>query len=193
MATLCQPRSEAATLAGATNRRAARKADVGAVRFRLRVLRAKCVDCIDGRRKATQCNVQDCELWDYRTGHRPRGRQARRTPLRALRAYCVTCCGGDYREVRLCPATRGAFWPWRMGSADGEAKGKEKRSVGLRAGDRETEPRPPPPRERGRIHSGAGHADAPTISTLHPGLRVRVSGQVCPLPPPRVQGPATAW
>ena len=91
-------------------------------RFRLRVLRERCKDCIGGPQRATGCEARDCALWDYRTGHRPRGGKARRTPLQALRAHCVWCCDGQYREVRLCPAVRCSLWPWRMGRATGERR-----------------------------------------------------------------------
>ena len=91
-------------------------------RFKLRDLRRRCVDCIGGPQRATRCDQQDCELWDYRTGHRPKGGGAKRTPLRALRSYCVWCCEGQYREVRLCPAFRCALWPWRLGRATGQER-----------------------------------------------------------------------
>ena len=91
-------------------------------RFRLWVLRERCKDCVGGPQKATRCDQRDCPLWDYRTGHRPRGGKARRTPLQALRAHCVWCCDGQYREVRLCPAVRCSLWPWRMGRATGERR-----------------------------------------------------------------------
>lgn len=91
-------------------------------RFRLRVLRSRCKDCIGGSQKATRCDDTDCPLWDYRTGHRPKGYKAKRTPLCALRAYCVWCCDGSYQEVRLCPVRSCPLWPWRMGRATGQRR-----------------------------------------------------------------------
>jgi hypothetical protein len=90
-------------------------------RFRLRILRERCKECADGSQKATRCGERDCPLWDYRTGHRPKGRKARRTPLRTLRAYCLWCCDGQSVEVRKCPLTGCPLWPWRRGqSANGD-------------------------------------------------------------------------
>ena len=89
-------------------------------RFKLRVLRQRCKDCIGGPQKATRCDQTDCALWDHRTGHRPKGHRARRTPLRALRAYCLWCCNDSPKEVRLCASVDCPLWPWRMGRATGE-------------------------------------------------------------------------
>jgi hypothetical protein len=93
-------------------------------RFKLRVLRERCKDCIGGPKLATRCAMKTCPLWEYRTGHRPSKGTATRTPLRALRAYCLDCCLGQAVEVRLCPS--GAppspcpLWPWRRGRRAGE-------------------------------------------------------------------------
>lgn len=37
------------------------------------------------------------------------------SPLAAIRAKCVDCGGGQLAEVRLCPVTRCALHPFRMG------------------------------------------------------------------------------
>ncbi len=37
------------------------------------------------------------------------------TPMRAIRAKCLDCSCGSPKEVRLCPVTRCALWPYRMG------------------------------------------------------------------------------
>ena len=66
---------------------------------------------------ATRCDAEECPLHDYRTGHRPRGRKAKRTPMRALRAYCLWSCCESAAEVRLCPATACPLWPWRRGAS----------------------------------------------------------------------------
>ena len=89
-------------------------------RFKLRVLRHRCIDCVGSTQKATRCDQTDCPLHDYRTGHRPKGCKAKRTPMRALRAYCLWCGNDSPKEVRLCPATACPLWPWRMGKATGE-------------------------------------------------------------------------
>ena len=86
-------------------------------RFRLRVLRERCIDCVGGPRLATRCDMRKCALWDYRTGHRPKGYKAGRTPLKVLRAYCLWCCLGSRQEARLCPATDCPLWPWRRGQS----------------------------------------------------------------------------
>jgi len=89
-------------------------------RFKLRVLRLRCIDCAGSTQKATRCHLSDRELWDYRTGHRPKGYKAKRTPLRALRVYCISCCDGSHKEVRLCPAYDCPLWPCGWGGATGE-------------------------------------------------------------------------
>lgn len=38
-----------------------------------------------------------------------------RTPIQAMRAKCLDCSGGQPKEVRLCPVTNCALWPYRMG------------------------------------------------------------------------------
>jgi hypothetical protein len=37
------------------------------------------------------------------------------SPLEAVRAECVNCCNGSLQEVRLCPSTHCALWPFRFG------------------------------------------------------------------------------
>ncbi|MBQ3467299.1 MAG: hypothetical protein IJH21_03130 [Oscillospiraceae bacterium] len=37
------------------------------------------------------------------------------TPLKAIRAHCVDCCGGSWKEARLCPASSCPLYPYRMG------------------------------------------------------------------------------
>jgi len=37
------------------------------------------------------------------------------TPIKAIRAKCIDCSGGQLSEVRLCPVTTCALWPYRMG------------------------------------------------------------------------------
>jgi hypothetical protein len=37
------------------------------------------------------------------------------TPLRAARRHCLSCCGGSANEVRHCPASSCALWPYRFG------------------------------------------------------------------------------
>jgi len=36
-------------------------------------------------------------------------------PLKAMRAKCVDCCAGQVKEIRVCPITGCALWPYRMG------------------------------------------------------------------------------
>jgi len=37
------------------------------------------------------------------------------SPVRSIRAKCTDCCCGQRAEIRLCPATHCALWPYRMG------------------------------------------------------------------------------
>ncbi len=37
------------------------------------------------------------------------------TPMKAIRAKCLDCSCGQVKEVRECPVTTCALWPYRMG------------------------------------------------------------------------------
>ncbi len=37
------------------------------------------------------------------------------TPIKAIRAKCLDCCGGQAKEVRLCPCENCPLYPYRMG------------------------------------------------------------------------------
>lgn len=37
------------------------------------------------------------------------------TPLKAIRAKCLDCPCGSYVEVKHCPITSCALWPYRLG------------------------------------------------------------------------------
>lgn len=54
------------------------------------------------------------------------GRGQRRTPvLKAIRKKCIDCSCGSLAEVRLCPVTKCALWPFRMGTNPGaKARGR---------------------------------------------------------------------
>lgn len=36
-------------------------------------------------------------------------------PVKAIRAKCLDCCGDQAQEVKLCPCTRCALYPFRLG------------------------------------------------------------------------------
>lgn len=42
----------------------------------------------------------------------------RKTPMQAIRAHCLECCGGQYKEVRLCEITRCELHRFRMGKEE---------------------------------------------------------------------------
>lgn len=37
------------------------------------------------------------------------------TPQKAIRKKCIDCSADQLKEVRLCPVTNCALWPYRMG------------------------------------------------------------------------------
>ena len=37
------------------------------------------------------------------------------TPIKSIRVKCLDCCAGQPKEVRLCPVTKCALYPYRMG------------------------------------------------------------------------------
>ena len=43
-------------------------------------------------------------------------------PVKAIRAFCVDCCGGSTNEVKLCPSSRCALYPFRLGRNPYRAK-----------------------------------------------------------------------
>ena len=38
-----------------------------------------------------------------------------RNPVKAIRAFCLNCCGESVSEVKLCPSTKCALYPFRFG------------------------------------------------------------------------------
>jgi hypothetical protein len=39
----------------------------------LKAVRAKCLECCGGQfKEVRECNIMNCPLWIYRTGHRPK-------------------------------------------------------------------------------------------------------------------------
>lgn len=51
----------------------------------------------------------------------------RLTRKQAIREKCIDCSGGNKAEVRRCPATKCALWPYRMGAEVTTAAGAETR------------------------------------------------------------------
>jgi len=37
------------------------------------------------------------------------------TPIKSIRKKCLDCCCGQYKEVRECPVTKCALYPYRFG------------------------------------------------------------------------------
>ena len=38
-----------------------------------------------------------------------------KTPIKSIREKCVDCSCGSHKEIRLCPVTDCALYPYRMG------------------------------------------------------------------------------
>lgn len=36
-------------------------------------------------------------------------------PVKAIREKCIDCCGGSHGEVKMCPCTDCALYPFRFG------------------------------------------------------------------------------
>lgn len=44
-----------------------------AKRTPMKAIRAKCLECCCGQMgEVRQCTIEDCPLWEYRNGHRPK-------------------------------------------------------------------------------------------------------------------------
>lgn len=53
----------------------------------------------------------------------------------AIRAKCVECSGGALSEVRDCPITKCALWPYRMGSDPNNKKTAKKLAAQSEGGE----------------------------------------------------------
>ena len=55
-------------------------------------------------------------------------------PLRAIRQKCIECCGGSFKEVRLCTSVTCPLYPLRLGKNPGRhpSKRTEKQLQALR-------------------------------------------------------------
>jgi hypothetical protein len=55
-------------------------------------------------------------------------------PLRAIRHKCIECCGGSFKEVRLCTSYSCPLYPLRLGKNPGRhpSKRTEKQLQALR-------------------------------------------------------------
>lgn len=43
----------------------------------MKAIRAKCVDCSNGQvKEIRECPVKTCPLYEYRSGHRPKGEES---------------------------------------------------------------------------------------------------------------------
>lgn len=107
---------------------------------RLQVVQGHCLNCAGGTNKlVAECpgefvRLGRCPLWPWRFGVTPRtaikyGRLPADAPFgrsltKAIRQHCLQCCGGDDREVALCPSSDCRLWPWRFGVRPGTAKAK---------------------------------------------------------------------
>ena len=47
------------------------------------------------------------------------------TPMKAIRAKCLDCSCYQPKEVRLCPVTSCAIWPYRLGKRPKQEAPKE--------------------------------------------------------------------
>ena len=45
----------------------------------------------------------------------------RKTPIQSIREKCLDCCCGSHKEIRLCPVTDCALYPYRMGRRPDQA------------------------------------------------------------------------
>lgn len=72
----------------------------------------RCTQCMDGTPHAA-CEDESCQLYPHRYVSRA-ARQSEGARLKAIRAYCLWC-GGTWLEVKECPSTPCALWPFRFG------------------------------------------------------------------------------
>lgn len=60
------------------------------------------------------CSIDDCPIWVYRLGRRPK---AKSTPVKSIKAKCLDCSGFEREEARNCTFTDCALYPYRKGKA----------------------------------------------------------------------------
>jgi len=85
-------------------------------------IRARCRGCTESLKEIRECPCPDCQLYEYRTGHRPKGK-AQCTPCQAIREYCIWCQGwrggnGRNTAIRLareCHISDCPIWHLRPG------------------------------------------------------------------------------
>ena len=78
---------------------------------RPQAVRQHCAECREGQ--PSNCDMVDCELYPYRTTKLEPNATSR---TQAIKNYCAGCCGGSYREKKICHITDCTLWPYRMGS-----------------------------------------------------------------------------
>lgn len=111
-------------------------------------IRQKCLDCVGReciREMLTNCEIPECKLHPYRSGHRPKEWPAdihpkRFSPRRVIKKYCLDCCLGSRHERKLCPATDCPLWKWREGTPPEYKKQVTARNFPAVSGSRPSNP-----------------------------------------------------
>jgi len=57
----------------------------------IKSIRARCKGCAENLAEIRRCACDDCQLYEYRLGHRPKVKVL--TPRKAIAAYCLWCMG----------------------------------------------------------------------------------------------------
>ena len=86
-------------------------------------IRERCLQCVEGPSDVERCTAgpnqtgdyDPCSLWPHRLPPQRNERATEGDRLKAIRSYCLWCVCGSAHEVKLCPSTPCALWPFRFG------------------------------------------------------------------------------
>jgi hypothetical protein len=91
-----------------------------------KAIKLKCYDCSGFSFDAVKnCNLENCELYDYRLGKKPKSIGARNT---AIKEHCAKCVG-SVRLVKDCVTKTCPLYPHRVGAEKDEIKLKKSKRV----------------------------------------------------------------
>ncbi|SME89295.1 hypothetical protein [Desulfovibrio gilichinskyi] len=99
----------------------------------LKAIRAKCRDCCgDQAIEIKSCPSQDCILWKFRAGTRPKEGYDK-SPLKTIRAYCLSCGElNSSNDIKLCKLKNCPLYHLRFGKGGRNLSDAEKKKRSAR-------------------------------------------------------------
>ncbi len=85
----------------------------------LKAIRRKCLKCCAGSIKEVKCcHLENCPLWDYRFGKRPKSSNNGKkilSVMKAIRTRCLDCSSYEKAEIKNCDIPGCFLYPFRLG------------------------------------------------------------------------------